>query len=46
MGLAQGQKELLNQFNAIETMPENDKGVTKTLIDAFITKRKIQRLAI
>lgn len=39
-------KELLNQFKAIELMSDNDKGVVKTLIDAFITKRKIQKLAI
>lgn len=39
-------KELLNQFKAIEKMAENDRGVIKTLIDAFITKRKIQQLAI
>jgi transcriptional regulator with XRE-family HTH domain len=39
-------KELLNQFKAIEQMSDNDKGVVKTLIDAFITKRKIQKLAI
>lgn len=31
-------KELLNQFKAIEKMPERDKDVVKTLIDAFITK--------
>jgi transcriptional regulator with XRE-family HTH domain len=39
-------KELLNQFKAIEKMPENDKGVIKILIDAFITKKKIQQLAV
>jgi transcriptional regulator with XRE-family HTH domain len=39
-------KELLNQFMAIEKMNENDKSIVKTLIDAFITKRKIQQLAI
>jgi len=38
-------KELLNQFKAIEKMNDNDKSVVKTLIDAFITKRKIQQLA-
>lgn len=37
--------ELLNQFMAIETMPDNDKTIIKTLIDAFITKRHIQQLA-
>jgi transcriptional regulator with XRE-family HTH domain len=39
-------KELLNQFKAIEKMQENDKSVVKILIDAFITKKKIQQLAI
>ncbi|MCE5347844.1 MAG: helix-turn-helix domain-containing protein [Bacteroidales bacterium] len=38
-------KELLNQFKAIEKMPDNDKHIVKTLIDAFITKRKVQQLA-
>jgi transcriptional regulator with XRE-family HTH domain len=38
-------KELLNQFKAIEKMQDNDKSVVKTLIDAFITKKKIQQLA-
>jgi len=38
-------KELLNQFKAIEKMPDNDKNIVKTLIDAFITKRKVQQLA-
>jgi transcriptional regulator with XRE-family HTH domain len=38
-------KELLNQFKAIEKMTDTDKSVVKTLIDAFITKRKIQQLA-
>ncbi len=39
-------KELLNQFKAIEKMQENDKSVVKTLIDAFITKKKVQQLAL
>lgn len=34
-------KELLNPFKAIESMEEEDKSVIKTLIDAFITKKKI-----
>jgi transcriptional regulator with XRE-family HTH domain len=38
-------KELLNQFKAVEKMSDNDKNIVKTLIDAFITKRKIQQLA-
>lgn len=39
-------KELLNQFKAVEQMDDKDKGVIKMLIDAFITKRKIQHLAL
>ena len=37
--------ELINQFKAIEEMDEEDKNVVKRLIDAFITKKKIQKLA-
>jgi len=39
-------KELLNQFKAVEQMDDKDKTVVKMLIDAFITKRKIQHLAL
>ena len=39
-------KELLNQLEAIEKMHNNDKSVVKILIDAFITKKKIQQLAL
>ena len=39
-------KELLNQFKAIEKMNDTDKNVIKTLIDAFITKGKIKKLAL
>jgi hypothetical protein len=39
-------KELLNQFKAIEKMPEQDKNVVKTLIDAFITKGKLKQLVL
>jgi transcriptional regulator with XRE-family HTH domain len=39
-------KELLNQFKAIENMKEEDKSVIKTLIDTFITKKKIQQLTL
>jgi len=39
-------KELLNQFKAIEKMPERDKDVIKTLIDAFITKGKLKQLVL
>ena len=37
--------ELINQFKAIEAMDEEDKNVVKKLIDAFITKKSIQKLA-
>ncbi len=36
--------ELINQFKAIEQMDEEDKNVVKKLIDAFITKKKIQAI--
>ena len=38
--------ELLQQFRALEQMDEEDKNTVKKLIDAFITKRKIQQLAL
>jgi len=38
--------ELLQQFNAVQQMDDEDKRVIKTMIDAFITKRKIQQLAL
>jgi transcriptional regulator with XRE-family HTH domain len=38
--------ELLQQFRAVEQMDDDDKGTVKKLIDAFITKRKIQQLAL
>lgn len=37
--------ELINLFKAIEEMDEEDKNVVKKLIDAFITKKSIQKLA-
>jgi len=37
--------DLINQFKAVEGMDEDDKDVIKKLIDAFITKKHIQRLA-
>jgi transcriptional regulator with XRE-family HTH domain len=39
-------KELLNQFKFIEKLPEVDKNVVKILLDAFITKKQIQKLII
>jgi transcriptional regulator with XRE-family HTH domain len=38
--------ELLQQFKAVEQMDDDDKKTIKSLIDAFITKRKIQQLAL
>jgi transcriptional regulator with XRE-family HTH domain len=38
--------ELLRQFRAVEQMDEEDKSTVKKLIDAFITKKKIQQLAL
>lgn len=37
-------KELINQFKAVEQMNEEDQYIIKQLIDAFIKKRHIQRL--
>ena len=37
-------KDLLNQFKAIEKMEEHDKSVIKTLIDAFIAKSQIKKI--
>ena len=38
-------KELLNQFKTIEQFSTEDKNVVKIFLDAFITKRKVQKLA-
>ena len=37
--------ELIHQFKAIEAMEEEDQKVIKKLIDAFITKKQLQKLA-
>jgi len=37
--------ELMSLFKNIESFSNEDKAIVKTLIDAFITKRKIQKLA-
>lgn len=39
-------KELLNQFKAIEKLSDSDKSVVKVFLDAFITKNKIKQLAL
>lgn len=36
--------ELLQQFKEVEQMNDEDKNIVKKLIDAFITKRKIQQM--
>lgn len=38
-------KELLNQFKTIEQLSDQDKSVVKIFLDAFITKKQIQKLA-
>ena len=38
-------KELLQQFKEVELFPSEDKHLIKTFIDAFLTKRKVQKLA-
>jgi transcriptional regulator with XRE-family HTH domain len=38
-------KELLQQFKEVELLPNEDKYLIKTFIDAFLTKRKVQKLA-
>lgn len=38
-------RELLQQFKAVEKLNPEDKHLVKTFIDAFITKRQIQKLA-
>ena len=37
--------ELLQQFKEVEQMNDDDRGTIKKLIDAFITKKKDQKLA-
>lgn len=37
--------ELLQQFKEVEQMDAEDRSTVKKLIDAFITKRKVQKLA-
>lgn len=37
-------RELLQQFQDIEQLPEKDKHLVKEFLDAFLTKKKIQSL--
>lgn len=39
-------KELIKQFKEIEKLNAEEKHLVKTFLDAFITKKKIQQLAI
>ena len=38
--------DLLQQFKAVDLIPDEDKQVIKKLIDAFITKGKLKQLAL
>jgi hypothetical protein len=38
-------KELLKQFKEVEQLNNEDKHLIKTFIDAFLTKRQVQKLA-
>lgn len=37
-------RELLKQFQEVERLPDADKHVIKTLLDAFLTKKQLQTL--
>jgi transcriptional regulator with XRE-family HTH domain len=39
-------KELIKQFQEVEKLNPEEKHLVKTFLDAFITKKKIQQLAI
>lgn len=39
-------KELLKQFKQVELLNSEDNHLVKTFIDAFITKRQVQQLAL
>jgi transcriptional regulator with XRE-family HTH domain len=39
-------KELIRQFKEVEKLESEDKHLVKTFIDAFITKKKVQQLAL
>ncbi|MFP1751069.1 hypothetical protein [Lonsdalea quercina] len=38
-------RELLRQFQEVELLPDEDKEVIKKLLDAFLTKKRLQVLA-
>ncbi len=37
-------RELLKQLQEVERLPDEDKHVVKTLLDAFLTKKQLQTL--
>jgi transcriptional regulator with XRE-family HTH domain len=37
-------RELLRQFQAVEHLPDTDKHIVKTLLDAFLTRRQIENM--
>ncbi len=39
-------KELIKQFQEVEKLEPSEKHLVKTFLDAFITKKKIQQLAM
>jgi len=39
-------RELLQQFQEVEKLEDEDKRVVKVLLDAFLTKRKLRSLAV
>jgi transcriptional regulator with XRE-family HTH domain len=39
-------RELLRQFQEVQGLPQEDKQVVKTLLDALLLRRKIQTLAL
>ncbi len=39
-------RDLLRQFQQVETLNDEDKNVVKTLIDAFITKKQLSQLVL
>jgi len=38
-------RELLRQFQEVEALPDEDKLVVKKLLDVFLTKKQVQKLA-
>ncbi|HEX2163148.1 MAG TPA: hypothetical protein VHM02_04305 [Thermoanaerobaculia bacterium] len=38
-------RELLRQFQEVADLPDDDKAVVEKLLDAFLTKKHLQRLA-